>query len=80
MTMPKIREQERSAARGRAVNRTAAVEWPRLSAAPVPGSPAWWVALKAREHHDPAYPYNPVHEYENDYTTVRTTGWTGSTT
>ena len=69
MTTPKIREQEPMETHGRAANRTAAVEWPRRPAAPVPGSPAWWVALKAREHYDPAYPYNPIYEYEDDYTT-----------
>ena len=69
MATPKTREQERIETHGRAGNRTAAVEWPWRTAAPVPGSPAWWVALKAQEHYDPAYPYDPVYEYGDDYTT-----------
>ena len=69
MATPKTREQERMETHGRAGNRTAAVEWPRRPAAPVPGSPAWWAALKAQEHYDPAYPYNPIYEYEDDHTT-----------
>ena len=69
MVTPKIREQTRSETHGRAVNRTAAVEWPQMPAAPVPGSPAWWAALRALPHYDPAYPYNPVYEYEDDHTT-----------
>ena len=40
-----------------------------MPAAPTPGSPAWWAALKALTHYDPAYPYDPAYEYGDDYTT-----------
>ena len=77
MATPKVQVQERSGTDGSTVNGmadqpfngAATVALPPLPAAPVPGSPAWWTAIKALFHFDPAYPYNPAYEYEDDYTT-----------
>ena len=71
MATPKIQEQERIGPDGgtvkgtvdRAFNGAAAVALPPLPAAPMPGSPAWWAAIRALTHYDPAY------EYDDDYTT-----------
>ena len=53
----------------RPFNGAATVALPPLPSAPAPGSPAWWAAIKALEHYDPAYPYDPAYEYGDDYTT-----------
>ena len=77
MATPKVQEQERSTTNDRVVNGAAdrpfngaaAVAWPSPPAAPAPGSPAWWAAIRALEQYDPAYPYDPAYEYDDYYTT-----------
>ena len=75
MATPKVQERERSGTHAvngtadRPFNGTATVALPPLPVAPVPGSPAWWAALRALTHYDPAYPYDPAYEYEDDHTT-----------
>ena len=77
MATPKVQEQERietnsSTVNGmadRPFNGTAAVALPPRTSASAPGSPAWWDAIMALLHYDPAYPYNPAYEYDDDYTT-----------
>ena len=77
MATPKVQAQERigtdkSTVNGmadRPFNGAATVALPPLPSAPAPGSPAWWAAIKALEHYDPAYPYDPAYEYGDDYTT-----------
>ena len=77
MATPKIKEQERIGTDGSTVNGmadrpfngAATVALPPLPVLPMPGSPAWWTAIKALKHYDLTYPYNPVYEYDDDYTT-----------
>ena len=77
MATPKVQEQERigtdrSPVNGmadRPFNGAATVALPPLPSASAPGSPAWWAAIKALEHYNPAYPYDPAYEYGDDYTT-----------
>ena len=77
MATPKVQEQERSGTHGNTVNGTAdrpfngaaTVALPPLPAVPVPGSPAWWAAIRALTHYDPTYAYNPIYEYDDEYTT-----------
>ncbi|MCY3659402.1 MAG: hypothetical protein OXG36_10325, partial [Caldilineaceae bacterium] len=77
MATPKVQESERlgtdeSTVNGtadRPFNGTAAAALSPLPTAPVPGSPAWWEAIKALLHYDPAYAYDPTYEYDDEYTT-----------
>ena len=77
MATPKVQQQERigtdkSTVNGmadRPFNGAATVALPPLPSASAPGSPAWWAAIKALEHYNPAYPYDPAYEYGDDYTT-----------
>ena len=77
MATPKTQEQERigtddgimNGVAVRSFNGVADVAPLRPSAAPVPGSPDWWAAIKSLEHYDPAYPYDPAFEYDDEYTT-----------
>ena len=77
MATPKVQERERIGTDGgtvngmadRPFNGAATVALPPLPVAPVPDSPAWWAALRALTHYDPAYPYDPAYEYGDDYTT-----------
>ena len=77
MATPKIREQKRIETHGRAVNEMAAVAWPQPPDAPMPGSSAWWAAIKALKQYDPDYPYDPIHGYDDEYTTDPDYGMNG---
>ena len=77
MATPKVQAQERigtdesnvNGTADRTFNGAATVTLPPLPVAPAPGSPAWWAAIRALTHYNPAYPYNPAYEYDDEYTT-----------